>query len=226
MGEYLLTLWVRVGFSGGRNGDRIGGLVGINSGTISNSYSIHGIKASGGDDVIGGLVGRNWFRGIYGTIRYSYSTGDVDGGKLNSKIDPFSGDEVCTGSFVEPQIVGRLVGSNSNPFGFVDLEGTVIASYYSNQAAVSGFGECGKKGSSAGTGITIGQLKAINADSTRLHFGNEKKWSEANWAFGSNAQYPSLRSWLPDEKIDKGEVGKVICGQPGTFQLRPTREVC
>ncbi len=216
-------------YGGGRDasGDRIGGLVGINSGEILNSYSVHGIKASGGNDVVGGLVGQNWFRGTYGTIKYSYSTGDVDGGKLNSKIDPFSGDEVCTGSFARPQIVGGLVGSNSNSFGFVgSTEGTIIASYYSNQAAVSGLGKCGKKGSSAGTGITIGQLKAINADSTKVHFGNNKKWSEDNWDFGSNAQYPSLRSWLPDdEKIDDKK-GKVICGQPGTFQLRPTRVLC
>ena len=200
-----------------KDGDRAGGLVGVNTGRILDSYSTNGVKSSGGNDVVGGLVGQNWLGAGDGIIKHSYSTGDVDGGKLNSKIDPFSGDEVCTGSFVEPQIVGRLVGSNSNPFDFVGLEGTVIASYYSNQAAISGFGECGKKGSSAGTGITIGQLKAINVASTKAHFGNDKKWSEANWDFGSNAQYPSLMSL---------KTGKVICGQPGTFQLRPTRKVC
>ena len=56
--------------------DRVGGLVGFNRGTITNSYatgSVSGNNVSTGD-VVGGLVGGNG-----GTITNSYATGSVSG---------------------------------------------------------------------------------------------------------------------------------------------------
>lgn len=57
-------------FSAGGGG--VGGLVGMNIGTISNSYSIGGVSAS---SYVGGLAGAN----SGGTISNCYSTGNVSG---------------------------------------------------------------------------------------------------------------------------------------------------
>lgn len=67
----------------------VGGLVGQNRGTITDSYSTGSV--SGGDSRVGGLVGRNYG----GTVENCYSTADVSGW----------------------QIVGGLVGSNRKPDG-------------------------------------------------------------------------------------------------------------
>ncbi|UCD21865.1 MAG: hypothetical protein JSW22_07530 [Chloroflexota bacterium] len=53
-------------------GDYVGGLVGRNDGTVSNSYSTGGVTGNFGR--VGGLVGRN-----EGTVSNSYSTGSVTG---------------------------------------------------------------------------------------------------------------------------------------------------
>jgi len=50
----------------------VGGLVGLNAGTVSNSYST--ASASGSDHQVGGLIGGN-----SGTVDNSYSTGGVTG---------------------------------------------------------------------------------------------------------------------------------------------------
>jgi hypothetical protein len=78
----------------------VGGLVGYNSGTVSNSCSIGSVS---GNFRVGGLVGRN-----FGTVNNSYSTGSV------------SGDSE----------VGGLVGGNEyKRVGMKDIEGTVSDSY-------------------------------------------------------------------------------------------------
>jgi len=68
----------------------VGGLVGINLGTVSNSYATCSVSGSG---QVGGLVGYNG-----GNISNSYATGNVSG----SSSDP-----------VNPVLLGGLAGSNS-----------------------------------------------------------------------------------------------------------------
>ena len=62
------------------NGDRVGGPVGSNSGSITNSYATGDVAGSGA--YTGGLVGVNGLvgiRGSYGKVNRSYATGDVTG---------------------------------------------------------------------------------------------------------------------------------------------------
>ena len=77
---------------------KVGGLVGANYGTVSNSYSTGTVSGSGR---VGGLVGAN-----YGTVSNSYSTGTVSGGYG----------------------VGGLVGSNYGSLSSVHSSATVSGS--------------------------------------------------------------------------------------------------
>ena len=118
---------------GNGNNDRVGGLVGQNSGTIIASYATGTADGGNGiDDSIGGLVGVN-----SGTIIASYATGTADGG--NGNLDDVGGlvgvnsgtiiASYATGNANEgdgiADYVGGLVGENSD---------TIIASYATGTA--------------------------------------------------------------------------------------------
>ena len=95
----------------------IGGLVGDNEGTVSNSYSTGSVTGTGW---VGGLVGVN-----FGTVSNSYSTGSVTGDERVgglvgwNEAAPVS-NSYSTGSVTGHYSVGGLVGATS---------GTVSNSY-------------------------------------------------------------------------------------------------
>ena len=102
----------------------VGGLVGQNTGTVSNSYSTGSVT---GDEDVGGLVGQNWD----GIVSNSYSTGNVTGedgvGGLVGANGWYGGqgtvsNSYSTGSVTGKNYVGGLVGQNT---------GTVLNSYSS-----------------------------------------------------------------------------------------------
>jgi hypothetical protein len=127
-------------FSGNVTGDEyVGGLLGVNTGTVSNSYSTGSVT---GDNGVGGLVGRSREYGG-GTISSSYSTGRV------------TGDE----------FTGGLVGINT---------GTVSNSFWDTQTS-------GQSTSDGGTGKTTAQMKNIAT------------FSGAGWNIFAVA-YPSTRN--------------------------------
>jgi len=114
--------------SGSVNGNgSVGGLMGFNCGTVSNSYSTSTVT---GDEYVGGLVGWN-----YGPVSNSYSTGSVTGvhhvGGLvgsNRGLSTVS-NSYSTGNVAGDESVGGLVGSNID-------RGTVSNSY--STGSVSG----------------------------------------------------------------------------------------
>jgi hypothetical protein len=97
----------------------VGGLVGWNEGTVSNSCSTGSVSGEG--HVVGGLVGLNW----YGTVNNSYSTGNVTGShQVGGLVGGNSGNvsnSYATGNVTGEECVGGLVGLNH--------EGTVDSSY-------------------------------------------------------------------------------------------------
>ena len=90
-------------------GRYVGGLVGENKGTVSNSYSSSNVNGPFG---IGGLVGDNW-----GSVSNSYATGSVTGAEF--KVGGLVGfnfgsvsNSYATGSVTGEDGVGGLVGRN------------------------------------------------------------------------------------------------------------------
>ena len=95
----------------------VGGLVGINWGTVSNSYSDGSVS---GSDQVGGLVGGNG-----GTVSNSYSTGSVSGdrhvgGVVGANNGPVSNSHFA-GSVSGESRVGGLVGG---------MSGTTVSNSY------------------------------------------------------------------------------------------------
>jgi len=90
--------------------DRVGGLVGFNEGSVSNSYFSGSLT---GDQIVGGLVGES----SYGTVSNSYFTGNMTGNanvgglvgfQAYGSVNNSYADGNVTGDFV----VGGLVGDN------------------------------------------------------------------------------------------------------------------
>ena len=86
-----------------------GALVGVNEGTVSNSYSTGNVN---GGPEIGGLVGQN----RYGTVRNCYSAVNVIGtddvGGLVGHNDGSVSDSYSSGNVTGENYVGGLVGAN------------------------------------------------------------------------------------------------------------------
>jgi hypothetical protein len=89
----------------------VGGLVGLNKGTISNSYSAGSVA---GNSSVGGLVGRSYD----GAVSNSYFAGSVTGGGhagglVGSNWGGTVSSSYATGSVTGTSCVGGLVGDNN-----------------------------------------------------------------------------------------------------------------
>ena len=122
-------------YGGGESNDRVGGLVGDNTGgTITASYVTGSVNGGGdNDDYVGGLVGNN----NGGTITASHATASVHGG------DETTDEEDRVGGLVGNNDAGRIIasyatGNTDGGSGNMDrigglvgnnANGTIIASY-------------------------------------------------------------------------------------------------
>ncbi|RLF71665.1 MAG: hypothetical protein DRN35_01985, partial [Thermoplasmata archaeon] len=137
--------------SGG--GDYVGGLVGVNEGTVSISHVAGNVS---GANNIGGLVGYN-----IGTVRNSYATGNVSG---SYQVGGFVGLSVAGGvryTYATARVtgishVGGLIGYNNG--------GTTIASFWDINTT-------GQTTSAGGTGKTTDEMM------------NKTTFTSAGWDF-------------------------------------------
>jgi hypothetical protein len=122
----------------------VGGLAGLNAGDVSNSFSTG--SASGGGHQVGGLLGGN-----DGAVDNSYSTVTVTGNWSVGGLVGANGGTVsncyCTGSVTGSSLVGGLVGDNG-------LTGTVSNSFWDIETT-------GQGASDGGTGMNTTAMKDI-----------------------------------------------------------------
>jgi len=159
----------------------VGGLVGLNYGSISNCYSTGSVSGSG---EVGGLVGWN----ESGTISDCYSTGTVNGGSSGYGGGLVGGNNGSISNCYSMSTVGG--GSNSYELGgLVGLNGGSISNCYStgrvsggsnsedvgglvggNFSSVSGgfwdIKTSGQTTSAGGTGETTAQMKTLSTFTT------------------------------------------------------------
>ena len=114
----------------GYPGDRVGGLVGANAGSIADSYATGVVSAGTNNTKVGGLVGQNTEGG---SITDSYASGAVTAGQIVGGLvgNNNSGgitDSYATGDVTAYWTVGGLVGESSS--------GSIIRSHATG--AVSG----------------------------------------------------------------------------------------
>ena len=156
------------------NGDNIGGLVGFNSGIVSQSYAsvdVKGINENMGS-YVGGLVGDN-----HGSIINSYATGTVNGiaviGGLTGRNRGGSiENSYARAEISEVQGAGGLVGRNDS---------VITNSYWETRDDFM-------PTNNHGIGLSAGQLQSPTTAT-----GIYSAWDVAVWDFGTENQYPALK---------------------------------
>ena len=126
---------------------RVGGLVGFNSGTISQSYATGQTDSTGGGAGVGGLVGQN-----NATITQSYATGQV-GVPSHPVVSAGGLAGINSGTISESYATGLVApGGGFGLGGLVGAaSGTTNTSYWDTQTS-------GRSTSAGGTGLTTVQL--------------------------------------------------------------------
>jgi hypothetical protein len=99
---------VNVTVIGGR---LVGGLVGLNNGTISNSYSTGSVT---GNDEVGGLVGRHSWGALHNCYSIASVTGEEDVGGLVGRNEATTVDDsYCRGTLSDSYSEGNVTGQSS-----------------------------------------------------------------------------------------------------------------
>ena len=137
--------------------DWVGGLAGLNGGTISASY-VSGVTVTGSSSV-GGLVGGN---SNGGTISASYVSGGTvrGGGNVGGLVGGNSNGGTISASYVSG---GTVTGTGNNVGGLVggnDSSGTIIASYVSGVTVTGNDNVGGLVGANLGT-ITASYVSGV-----------------------------------------------------------------
>lgn len=140
-------------------GNRVGGLVGINRGTVSKASASGSV--SGESYYVGGLVGANYG----GSISDSYATGDVSarsevGGLVGQNYGDVSTSYATGDVSAQTSGVGGLVG---------DDYGSISSSYWDTQAS-------GQDASAGGTGLTTSEMQGASAETNMVGFDFTNTW--------------------------------------------------
>ena len=167
--------------------DSVGGLIGFTAGIVNNSYSTGTVT---GDRCVGGLVGYNGGTDFAATVNSSYSTGTVTGSEWVGGLVGFN-MEGCTvshsysiGSVTGNSSVGGLVGYNH--------DGSVTHSFWDTETS-------GQATSDGGTGKTTAEMHDIvtfsGAGWPIIAVANSSTRDPAYiWNIVNNVTYPFL-SW-------------------------------
>jgi len=161
----------------------VGALVGMNEGTVSNSYSTGKVSGDGDYGCVGGLIGDN-----YGTVSDSYSTASVVGsgcigGLLGGNFQGTVNNCYSNGNVNGEDCVGGLVGGNN--------EYTVSNSFWDIETS-------GQPTSNGGTGKSTAEMQNIATFSGAGWDITEVSLNETNpayvWNIVDGLTYPFL-SW-------------------------------
>ena len=180
---------------------RVGGLVGVNKGTITASYAAGNVTATNSvsgtelnKGLSGGLAGIN-----SGTITASYARGDVSSGATHVTAGGLVGDNESGGSVTASFSTGSVTNTVDNTpdkGGLVGANaGSSTYSYWDTQTS-------GQSSSPTGTGKTTSQLQTPTAYGTGSQRHLRQDWNlnldgvtgnDDPWAFGTASQYPVLK---------------------------------
>ena len=203
--------------------DRIGGLVGFNTGKVINSYATANV--TGRDGSVGGLVAEN--ARSAGEISDSYATGTVQISSaltgVGSLVGQMGNNAKVTNSYTIGKTMWNAPGSNN--FGIGDLIGNhgfsnnasniardVTHSYWNIDTALQGR-------SSGGSSKTTVELQ-MPTSATGIY----REWSTSNWDFGTATQYPILKyAKNPGGVKSCGDEGLPECGSVISPELRHDR---
>ena len=206
-----------------------GALVGLNYGSISNSYSSASVT---GYQYVGGLVGDNH---VHSSISNCYSSGTVSGtnhvggligGNTYGSISNSYSTSTVSGSS-DSQYVGGLVGHNGNDDG---LPGGSISNSYSAGAVTSGSGSSdvgGLVGANSGSvsssfwnkttsGQTVSDGGTGLTTAGMMNQSNFSGWDFGNtWRIYGGYTYPLLKSFLTPLTVTANDFSRTYNGTTG-----------
>ena len=182
---------------GNANRTIVGGLVGWNTdkGVIRNSYAIGNVKITTATSMAivtaGGLIGQNSNKGI---IENSYATGNVASTTATGITAAVGGliGYVSGGKVMDSYAIGRVSDNNEGDIGSLVgsiQEGRIINSYAEKTGIeLVGF----DNGENTSASFVSDSLRLSTIPSmipTKIYY----QWSDDDWDFGTDAQYPLLR---------------------------------
>ena len=190
-GEHM-SVAIRAGSGVNGGGAYAGGLVGYSkNATTRNCYATGSVVATARGASSGGLVG--YADGA--TLIDCYATGNVkatgsiffaySGGLVGGILTTTLNNCYATGD-VSSDYLGNSAKHSGGLVGDVSGRNTITNSYRLSTATVSG-----GTPNSEGIAKTAAELKALTATRT--------SWSELNWDFGTNEDYPLLRAYATDD---------------------------
>ena len=139
--------------------------------------------------MLGGFVGSH----ESGTIQNCYAIGTVTGANY---VGGLAGG--VQGTISNCSVTGRVTGTGDNVGGLVGgVSGGTITNSFWDTTTIT------QTTSSRGTGKITDELKALTATSA--------SWNENNWDYGTNSQYPALRTYK--ESGGSQVQGDLFCGQ-------------
>lgn len=207
--------------------DAVGGLVGSNNGSISESYNTGTVTATG--NAAGGLVGANG-DDIYSAIDNSYATGAVTGNGTNVYLGGLSGvlhygdinNSYATGDVINgADTIGGLVGfvysaslrnsystgavtGTANVGGLVGVSYSAISNGYWNTTANAGLPGIGSGNTTGAIGLTTAEMMRLDSFSN-LDIANTGG-SNAVWRIYEGHTTPLLRSFMTNLAVTANNV--------------------
>ncbi|MBB5886707.1 filamentous hemagglutinin N-terminal domain-containing protein [Xanthomonas sp. LMG 8992] len=193
-----ITNTYATGAVSGANYSYVGGLVGSNRGAITNAYATGAVS---GGNTVGGLVGSN---GTGGTITNTYATGAVSGGNA---VGGLVGSNETGGTITNTYATGAVSGNNSVG-GLVGLYngGTIIGSYWDTETTRQSTSDGG------GTGLTTLQMMdpaSFAAWSTDI---SAVGGSSATWRIYAGDTAPLLRTFMTGLAVTAMNLGTFYNG--------------
>ncbi|OTG66601.1 YDG domain-containing protein [Acinetobacter silvestris] len=204
-----------VGVEGGRitGGKYVGGLVGLNSGSINSAYATGTVSATSSGGTAGGLVGKNM--GSNAKIENTYATNKVlstqfAGGLVGYNNYGSISNGYATGE-VSAQFAGGLVGNNNGTINNVYATGVVDVSVAAGGVVALGTGGAvsnaywNKETTGASEGVYSGSDNTVGLTTAEMRDGTNFTFIDANsylggkntvWRIYDGQTAPLLRNFL------------------------------
>jgi filamentous hemagglutinin family protein len=175
----------------------VGGLVGWNRGTITQSYAEGPVA---GDGYLGGLVGYNGHDSI-ATIADAYATGSVTGSPGSQFVGGLVGNNNFGSTVMRTYAAGAVGGTTDvgGLVGFNDVGSSVTMSYWDTQTT----------GLASGIGSNLGTFSALGLTTAQLQDLSTFQTTYTGWDF--------FTIWSPPNRV--GQSGYAVAHYPQLYSV-------
>ena len=198
-------------------GVAVGGLVGTNAGTITQAYAT---GAASGSSIVGGLVGIN-----QSAIAQAYATGAVSGGTF---VGGLTGSVLGSGSVTRAYATGAVTGSSTvGGLAGRSFAGATITEAYASGAVTGSTSTGGLVGENSGTITgsvwdtqTTGRMAGVGTGSATGATGLTTSQARSQAGYAS---WNFTTEWF--QAGDMRPIGRWQAAQPGTDGVRVIRNL-